>query len=63
MSLREIINGTYLLVEPDNYKINWDVFTKIEEHKLFTEYELDDELPDDICNRVIAMIDTVKQEV
>ena len=59
MSLREIINGTYLLVELDNYKINWDVFTKIEERKLFTEWELDDELPDDICNRVIAMIDTV----
>lgn len=60
MSLRDIINGTYLLVELDNYKINWDVFTKIEERKLFTEWELDDELPDDVCNRIIAMIDTLE---
>lgn len=56
MSLREIISSTYMLVELDNYKINWDVFTKIEERKLFTEWELDTELPDDICNRIIAMI-------
>lgn len=56
MSLREIISSTYMLVELDNYKINWDVFTRIEERKLFTEWELDTELPDDICNRIIAMI-------
>lgn len=56
MSLREIISSTYMLVELDDYKINWDVFTKIEERKLFTEWELDTELPDDICNRIIAMI-------
>ena len=56
MSLREIISSTYMLVELDNYKINWDVFTKIEERKLFTEWELDAELPDNICNKIIAMI-------
>ena len=61
MSLREIINSTYLLVALDNYKINWDVFTKIEERKLFTEWELDAELPDDVCNRIIAMIDSCKE--
>lgn len=60
MSLREIINSTYQLVELEDYEINWDVFTKIEERKLFTEWELDTELPDDICNRVIAMIDTLE---
>lgn len=59
MSIADIINATYCLVELEPEKhdsINWNFFTQLETRKIYTEFNKYEELPTVVSNVIIGEI-------